>query len=61
MVPAPALSPVMRRRPRGAARHDRAAALLRALLRLVLNDGYRPERHYMRGGRTPGARSLARA
>ncbi len=24
-----------------------------------MNTGYRPERHYMRGGRTPGAKSLA--
>ena len=24
-------------------------------------DGYRPERHYLRGGRTPGAKSLAAA
>jgi hypothetical protein len=29
-------------------------------LSLWMSYGYRPERHYMRGGRTPGAKSLAR-
>ena len=24
-----------------------------------MSSGYRPERHYMRGGRTPGAKSLS--
>ena len=34
---------------------------LRLLRRLSLRfeSRYRPERHYMRGGRTPGAKSLA--
>jgi hypothetical protein len=35
---------------------------VKRLLRRVhawTGDGYRPERHYMRGGRTPGAKSLA--
>lgn len=33
------------------------------LLRRVasaMDSSYRPEKHYMRGGRTPGAKSLAR-
>ena len=36
--------------------------LVKALLRrwnLRMVSGYRPERHYMRGGRTAGAKSLA--
>lgn len=39
--------------------HLRPTALARRL-RLALRQvrhGYRPERHYMRGGRTPGAKS----
>ena len=35
-----------------------AKRLLRGL-NLWVASGYRPERHYMRGGRTPGAKSLA--
>ena len=35
-----------------------AKRLLRSL-NLWVGSGYRPERHYMRGGRTPGAKSLA--
>ncbi len=38
---------------------DAAKRLFRRL-HLRLDSGYRPERHYMRGGRTPGAKSLAR-
>ena len=42
-----------RQRPPGAAKR-----LLRRLNRWLAPD-YRPERHYMRGGRTAGAKSLA--
>jgi hypothetical protein len=35
-----------------------AKQLLRRF-RLWMDSGYRPERHYMRGGRTAGAKSLA--
>ena len=35
-----------------------AKTLFRRLNRWM-DSGYRPERHYMRGGRTPGAKSLA--
>ncbi len=35
-----------------------AKRLLRRLNRWM-DSGYRPERHYMRGGRTAGAKSLA--
>lgn len=48
------------RLPRGPAWRD-LAVLLYALRSRILGDGYRPELHYMRGGRTPGAKSLARA
>ena len=37
-----------------------AKRLFRHVHRWV-DSGYRPERHYMRGGRTPGAKSLAAA
>ncbi len=37
---------------------DSAKKLFRRLNRWMAS-GYRPERHYMRGGRTPGAKSLA--
>jgi hypothetical protein len=37
---------------------DPAKRLLRRF-RLWADSGYRPERHYMRGGRTAGAKSLA--
>ena len=37
---------------------DPAKRLLRRF-RLWMDSGYRPERHYMRGGRTAGAKSLA--
>ncbi len=41
-----------------------SAALRRGLAGLAARlgvRGYRPERHYMRGGTTPGSRSLAAA
>ena len=37
---------------------ETAKRLLRGLNRWIAQD-YRPERHYMRGGRTAGAKSLA--
>jgi len=37
---------------------DAAKRLLRRC-RLWMESGYRPEQHYMRGGRTAGAKSLA--
>lgn len=50
--------PVARQRPRW---RDTPALCrtLRALVVRFLGEGYRPERHYMRGGRTEGCRSLA--
>ena len=39
---------------------DAAKRLLRSLSRWMAPE-YRPERHYMRGGRTAGAKSLAAA
>ena len=49
--------------PPGADRAGRAVeAAARKLLRRLnawWASGYRPERHYMRGGRTAGAKSLA--
>ena len=47
------------RRP-GRAAPERAKRLLH-LLSAWTDGGYRPERHYMRGGRTEGAKSLAAA
>jgi hypothetical protein len=38
-----------------------ARPLRRLLGKLARSDGYRPERHYMRGGTTPGCRSQAAA
>ncbi|MBD0274151.1 MAG: hypothetical protein ICV73_19750 [Acetobacteraceae bacterium] len=35
------------------------AKRLLQLLNSRIGPGYRPELHYMRGGRTPGAKSLA--
>jgi hypothetical protein len=41
--------------------HRRRAWLARAVRWVRRGNAYRPEEHYMRGGRTPGSRSMALA
>jgi hypothetical protein len=53
-------APGMRRGTRRPAWRITARALLHSLRAPVPGDHYQPERHYMRGGQTPGCRSLAR-
>ncbi|MBX6747708.1 MAG: hypothetical protein IRY87_37220 [Acetobacteraceae bacterium] len=57
-----ALSDTILRLPRGLALastwRGKSATLLHSLRARILGGGYRPELHYMRGGRTPGAKSM---
>ena len=46
---------------RSVALPDMPRTLRRLVARLTRTDDYRPERHYMRGGATPGCRNAAPA
>ncbi len=58
---APVRSPAAAARRSGRALQKPAARMLPRFLEGWAAPGYRPERHYMRGGRTAGAKSLAAA